>query len=320
MTETDEQVVLVVTGQDDLFCDKIVLSLESRNVDVVRLDLSATPLRMDCAFSDGRWHGTIQTGNGRLAHIDKVTSVLWRWSRKIPGNPDITDLDQRAWAAQEDTEAVLGVLRSLPAFWMSHPDRLAAVEGNKPTQLRDAAQAGLPVPPTLIATQGASVDAWARHDRAHVYKAFRAPYRPARGDAGWVLATRLQSPPPEQLSAASIFQEMIDGTPIRVTAIGDQTFAAAITGITYDIDWRPQQTEATLKPVAIPPKTRRAINTLMHRWGLNYGTFDFISTGDDWVFLEINPSGAYGFVEEGTGLPLTKTITDTLLRGRPCPS
>jgi hypothetical protein len=316
MIDPTEQVVLVVAGRDDLFSDKIILSLHARGVKVVRLDLSMAPLQMDCELSNDRWRGTIQAGNDRPVQLDNVISVLWRWAGKIPGRPDIADEDQRAWAAAEDTEAALGVLRSLPAVWVNHPDRVAAVEGNKPTQLRDAARAGLPVPSTLIATQGSAASMWMRDGAAHIYKAFRAPYRPHRGDPRWVLATRVTGPLPEQLHAASTFQEFVDGTPIRVTVIGEQVFAVAVKGVTYDVDWRPQQTEADLLPVPVPAQVRSAIHTLMGCWGLVYGAFDFIATDEGWVFLEVNPAGAYGFVEEATGLPLTETIADTLIRAK----
>ncbi|GAA4490521.1 ATP-grasp ribosomal peptide maturase [Actinoallomurus oryzae] len=311
-----ERVVLVVAGRDDLFSDKIILSLQSRGVDAVRLDLSAAPLRMDCVLTDAAWHGVMQARNGRPVRLEQVTSVLWRWGGKIPGHPDIADEDQRAWAAQEDTEAALGVLRSLPAYWMSHPDRLAAVEGNKPTQLRDAARAGLTVPRTLITSDGTAANAWMRPDTPHIYKAFRAPYKPRHGTPGWVLATRIRGPLPDELCAASIVQELIHGTPIRMTVIGGETFAVAVKGISYDVDWRPHQTDAALQPVAIPDGIGQAIRRLMAEWGLSYGTLDFIDTGDDWVFLEVNALGAYGFVEEATGLPLTRTIAETLARGK----
>lgn len=296
--------------------DKIILGLDASGADVVRLDLSAAPLRMDCTLNGDTWQGTIQTGNGKTVHLDRIGAVLWRWGGRLPGHPAISDTDQRAWAAREDSEAVLGVLRCLPAYWMSHPDRLAAVEDAKPMQLRDAAIAGLAVPSTLLATHGRAVDAWRTPGTPCIYKAFRAPYRPGRGEPGWVLATRVRDRLPDELLAASIFQELIDGTPIRVTVIGKQLFAVEVTGISYDVDWRPQQTEAELCPVPVPDKTRRVIHALMDRWGLTYGALDFIATpSGQWVFLEVNPLGAYGFVEEATGLPLTKTIAEALIRG-----
>jgi hypothetical protein len=276
---------------------------------------------MDCVLRDGCWHGTIRAGDGRTVHLDRVGAVLWRWGGRLPGHPAIEEPDQRAWAAREDTEAALGVLRSLPAYWMSHPDRLAAIEGGKPLQLRDAVQAGLVVPATLIASHGAAVTRWMDPRAPHIYKAFRAPYRPKTGEAGWVLATRVHGELPEELCAASTFQALVSGTPIRVTVIGEQVFAVAVTDVSYDVDWRPQQTEAVLKPVEVPEPVQAAIGALMARWGLTYGTLDFIATGSgEWVFLEINPTGAYGFVEEATGLPLTRTIAETLIRGgRTCP-
>jgi hypothetical protein len=311
-----ERVVLVVAGQDDLMSDKIILGLDTAGAEVVRLNLTETPLQMDCCLHEDAWLGTIQAGNGKTVHLDQIGAVLWRWGRKLPGHPAIADTDQRTWAAREDTDAVLGVLRSLPAYWMSHPDRLASVENAKPLQLRDAAQVGLSVPPTLLATHGRAVDAWRTPGAPCIYKAFRAPYKPSRGNAGWVLATRVRDRLPDELLAASIFQELIDGTPIRVTVIGEQIFAVEVTGVDYDVDWRPQQTEADLRPVLVPDKTRQGIHALMGQWGLTYGAFDFIATpAGEWVFLEVNPTGAYGFVEEATGLPLTKTIAETLIRG-----
>ncbi|MFI2431507.1 hypothetical protein [Streptomyces sp. NPDC018693] len=32
----------------------------------------------------------------------------------------------------------------------------------------------------------------------------------------------------------------------------------------------------------------------------------------DWRFLEVNPSGQYGFIEQATGLPITSAICDYL--------
>jgi hypothetical protein len=33
------------------------------------------------------------------------------------------------------------------------------------------------------------------------------------------------------------------------------------------------------------------------------------------VFLEVNPSGQYGWIEQATGLPITRTLADLLAEG-----
>ncbi|MCW2904946.1 MAG: ATP-grasp ribosomal peptide maturase [Streptosporangiaceae bacterium] len=312
-----EGVVLVVADQDDLSSDKVVLAVAATGGDVVRLSPRAVPLHMDCRFRDGRWQGTIQAGTGREVHLDRVTAVLWRWgvTATMPGHPDIAGTAERAWAASEDRDGLLGVLRSLPAYWMSHPDAIAAVEYSKPLQLRDAVRVGLTVPDTLIATRGAAAATWMDPSVDHIYKAFRAPFRPTAQRNQIVLARRITEDVPDELGAASIFQRLIPGTPIRLTVIGTEMHAAAIHA-DGDVDWRLHQLDpGVLTPVRTPDRIRALVSELMGHWGLTYGAWDFIATEDDWVFLEINPTGLWGFVEEATGLPLTDRIAAVLLSG-----
>lgn len=302
-------VALVVAGQGDFTSDAIGDALAEAGAEVARLDPAATPLRMDCVHGGG-WCGTVQTGDGDTVNLDRVGAVLWRWpvTRALPGHPAIADPGNREWAAREDREALMGVLRSLPAYWMSHPDRIAAVD-SKPVQLRDAARAGLATPPTLIATHGDAAARWMTPDTPHIYKAFRAVHRPAHGEPGVVYAQRVEDQPAGELLAASQFQRLVSGAPLRVTVIGDLMFAATIEG-DYDVDWRALQPEdAHLRPVDVPDRIRKAITELMRGWQLTYGAFDFI--GD--VFLEVNPLGTFGFVERATGQSIAQAVAATLI-------
>jgi len=46
---------------------------------------------------------------------------------------------------------------------------------------------------------------------------------------------------------------------------------------------------------------------------LNFGAYDFAySKEGEYVFLEINPNGQWGFVEDKTGLPLSKAMAKLL--------
>lgn len=47
--------------------------------------------------------------------------------------------------------------------------------------------------------------------------------------------------------------------------------------------------------------------------GLAYGAFDFAIRPDGrWVFLECNPCGQYGWIEDVLSVPITETIADLL--------
>jgi D-alanine-D-alanine ligase-like ATP-grasp enzyme len=55
----------------------------------------------------------------------------------------------------------------------------------------------------------------------------------------------------------------------------------------------------------------------MEHLGLVYGAFDFIVTPEGrYVFLEVNPGGAYMWVEAATGLGITPALADALIE--PC--
>ncbi len=55
----------------------------------------------------------------------------------------------------------------------------------------------------------------------------------------------------------------------------------------------------------------------MKIFGLVYGAFDFIVTPDGrYVFLEVNPSGQYMWIECATGLEITAALADALMA--PC--
>jgi glutathione synthase/RimK-type ligase-like ATP-grasp enzyme len=116
------------------------------------------------------------------------------------------------------------------------------------------------------------------------------------------------------LYAASTFQHVIDGQPIRVTVVGDLMFAAAI-DCPGPVDWRPGQQTAIIRPVPVPDATAEKLRRFMDRSGLEYGAFDFIAdAAGEWWFLEVNQGGQYGFVEIKTGMRITAAIADLLCR------
>ncbi|NER82819.1 MAG: hypothetical protein F6K42_25345 [Leptolyngbya sp. SIO1D8] len=69
-------------------------------------------------------------------------------------------------------------------------------------------------------------------------------------------------------------------------------------------------------PHTLPADLEQKLLAFMKRLGLEYGAIDMRLTPDgEYVFLEINPSGYYSYVEEATGLPITKTLAEKLSQG-----
>ncbi|MFC5744804.1 MvdC/MvdD family ATP grasp protein [Actinomadura rugatobispora] len=301
--------VLILTDHDDHTTDLIVHALHQRDATVVRLDPGTARLRMDARLDGARWRGLVGDEH-RAARLEEVTGVLWRWPGAASGHPDIGDPAARAWAAREDALALHGVLSTLPVRWVNHPFAAAAA-GHKPGQLLAARGCGLEVPDTLITTSGAGVADWAG-GRPVLYKAAHA--QGADEDAMVTAGAVDPAALPDHLGAASCFQPVVAGPSVRLTVVGNRMFAVRITGCPADlIDWRPIQDQLAFIPVPVPEHIAAGVHAFMRHFGLEYGAFDFIDSSGGWVFLEINPTGMYGFVEIQSGLAITDAITERLL-------
>lgn len=117
-----------------------------------------------------------------------------------------------------------------------------------------------------------------------------------------------------------IFQGYIEKSyEIRATVIGSTIYAAKIesqlAGGQTAVDWRryniPKTPHSTYK---FPLDIEQKIFALHDKLGLIYSSFDFIRTPTgEYVFLETNPFGQWLWIEDLTGLEISKGITEYLV-------
>lgn len=261
--------IMIVTAQRDYTADLIVSELSRRGTPVLRLDPAALePVCLDARLTPSGWEGTIGQG-GRSAALGDIQSVLWRWAWAPPGHNAIRDPAGRAWAAKEDAAGIFGVLKTLPARWVNHPDRSGI---SKAAQLVTAQNVGFATPGTLITRDGTSAARWAAttaRQQGLLYKAF---FCQGIGEGGMVPATRIDPDrlPEGDLYAASTFQHVIEGQAVRVTVVGERIFAAAIESADQQLDWRPSQQSARMAPVSVPAETAMRLRLFME--GPDYST------------------------------------------------
>jgi MvdD-like protein with pre-ATP grasp domain len=105
---------------------------------------------------------------------------------------------------------------------------------------------------------------------------------------------------------------------LRITVVGTRVFAAEIhsqaTNRTAH-DYRRYDLNATPHRIhELPEQVAQRCVRLVQDLGLLYGAIDMILTPDGrYVFLEINPSGEYGWIEDLTGMPISAAIAEVLL-------
>ncbi|MEV0281628.1 ATP-grasp ribosomal peptide maturase [Streptomyces sp. NPDC050610] len=316
---TDAGHVLVLAGRFDPTCDLVVEELNRRAVPVFRADLAEFPLRLTLAasLSKGRWNGTLANGR-RTLDLASVRSVYYRRPTR-PKFPEGMSPEACKTAETEARWGFGGLLSALPCRWLPPPGKAADAE-YKPLQLRVAAEAGLSVPRTLITNDPEAAREFADLIGGPlVYKPFFHVRGTVGGQAVAVYANVVEPddlPHPDIATTAHLFQEWVPKAhEVRLTVVGRRIFAAEIhtDSDAGRIDWRSDYDSHTYRICEPPPDVEAGALRILDSLGLPYGAFDFVVTPEgEWRFLEVNPSGQYGFVQQATGLPITAAICDYL--------
>lgn len=311
--------VLILTSEEDVTADMVVVHLNGSGVPVVRLDPADLTggVSLSGEYVHGRFRGHLSAG-GRLVSIGGLRSV---WVRR-PGAPAGRAPQPSAWLTEEASQALYGMLRGCDARWMNHPDA-ARQARHKPWQLRLAQRCGLPVPATVITTFPRAAREFAERFPDLVVKPVSGahPQDPPRA----VPTSRVA--PDTDFSAVAFGPTLLQRriakrADIRLTAVGERLLAARKAtrpdADPDEVDVRFAAPGSPWEPVEVPARTADAVRAYLRRSELAYGAFDFAEDTDGtWWFLECNQSGQFGFVEVETGQPIARTIAEWLSRPVP---
>ncbi|MEU3986270.1 ATP-grasp ribosomal peptide maturase [Streptomyces sp. NPDC026672] len=309
--------VLILTSEEDVTADMVVLRLHEAGVPVVRLDpadlTNGVALSVEYVQGAGRGHLSVA---GRLVSMNGLRSI---WVRR-PGTAASRAAEPSDWLTEESSQALYGMLRSTDARWMNHPDAALRAR-HKPWQLRLAQLSGLPVPATLITTFPQAARDFAERFPDLVVKPVSGahPQEPPRT----VPTSRVA--PDADFSAVAFGPTLLQRrvakrADIRLTAVGDRLLAArkavAADADPDDVDVRFAPSTSPWLPVEAPARVEAAVRAYLRSARLAYGAFDFAEDADGiWWFLECNQSGQFGFVEMDTGQPIARSIAEWLAGG-----
>jgi glutathione synthase/RimK-type ligase-like ATP-grasp enzyme len=310
-------VIVAVTHAGDDHGPPVLEALRRLGEDAVVLDTGELPGRATLsAVLDPRGAEAGIRGSHGLVRAADVTAVWWRRPRPLEPSPGLRR-DDADFAIRQTEAALSGLAAALETRWVNDPWRDSAAS-HKLHQLALARRAGLAVPSTLVTNdpeQARLFLAAAGRGRV-VHKALHATpedWRTTRF-VGRAELRRLSS----IRLAPVILQAYVPGVDVRVTAVGGALFATAIdarrTGSPED--FRPVFDDARVAPCHLPAPVARRLRRLLGALGLSYAAMDLRRRADgEHVFLEVNPSGQWLFVERRTGLAITQAVA-ALLAGR----
>ena len=315
--------ILIVCREFDPHVDQMVVMLRQLGIDCLRWIVESFPRDASLTVeSDGAGFAGILKTPGWEADLRSVRSVWYRRSAP-PDLPGTLKEEERRFATSEARAAFDGLCRVTDWFWVNHPDRVR-VAGSKMLQLKVAAELGFRIPRTLVSNDP---DAVRRFFRAHggriIYKPFNSGF--FAGTQKVCYTTPLAERDLANLDlirlTPGLFQEnLAKRFEVRVTIIGRTVFATKIDSQSRPEaaqDWREAETDDLPHvPHRLPAEIESRCLAFLDRFGLAYGAMDFIVTPEgDYVFLENNPSGQFGWIEDRTGEPMTATLARMLIAG-----
>ena len=256
--------------------------------------------------------------------LREVTAI---WHRRLSFGAQLPaglDGQLRHASLGEASAAAHGMLASLKAFRMDHVQHIRHAE-NKQLQLQVARELGLSTPRTLTTNDPAAVRAFAKSCEGGMVTKMLSSF--AIYDEGKELVIFTNPVKKEDLADLSglslcpaTFQELLPKSlEIRVTVVGQRVMSASIDSQVSERavhDWRRDGARMLQEwqPYQLPREVEEKILRLMDYFSLNYGAIDIILTPDGkHVFLELNPSGEFFWLEQSPGLPISDAIADLLL-------
>jgi glutathione synthase/RimK-type ligase-like ATP-grasp enzyme len=308
--------ILVISHPADPHAGAVIAELGRLGEEVHLIDLSELPERASITldYADPGGPQILWAANGHQIDLAPARSVWWR-RPQFPDLASVTDADVHSFTANEWQEAINGVWQLIGGRWMN-PPALDEVASRKALQLQIASELGLRVPRTLMTSDPDRARAFIeeREGAATIFKTFSCTH------AVWRETRLVGDDELAQLDAVRlapvIFQEYVPGgADLRVTVVAGRLFPAAIdsSDTDYPVDFRMSLGQAETEATTLPEPVGDALLALVDRLGLVYGAIDLRRTPEgEHVFLEINTAGEFLFVEERTGLPITRAVADWL--------
>ena len=315
--------VLILTQELDAHSDLVMRELQSRNAHVIRFNTADFPQRatLIAHHQQGEWSGTLVPGPHHL-HFQEITSIWYRRPTPFEVSTTLPPSAQQ-FAQAEARMAIGGILRSLSCRWINHPEKIVAAD-YKPYQLKVAHACGLETPTTLLTNDAqAARQFFTQHPKGIIYKTMSgAMVFSESGDPLSIYTSRVSAQDLEQEESikqtACLFQEEVPKQlELRITIIGERVFPAEIyspASIKSTIDIRRSYADLHYGIHTLPQEIAEKCVALTKHLGLLFAAIDMVLTPDNrYVFLEINASGQWAWIEHATGLPLCRTLVDLLI-------
>lgn len=305
---------LIISSTIDYSTDLICYELESRKVRYLRLNRDRFSTYKILFSLESK---SLEIGINSKQYIinEKTLKSVYFRAPVFLRNSKKYNLDEQLYRSQWSS-FIRNLLLFENAKWINSPMYTYRAE-NKLYQLDCAKQLGFDIPKTIV---GNICPEDIEDENEYIIKSldtalFSIDEKEMFTYSTVVNGKELKS---SQLNNAPIIiqQFLKEKTDLRVTVIDDNIFGVSITkdGNKINGDWRiKSKDELEYLPIVIPKKIQSKIFDLMKKLNLNFGGIDFALVNGKYYFIEINPTGEWGWLVRTSKLPIDKAIVDSIM-------
>jgi len=315
--------ILILSNKYDVTVDFVVKELQQRNYPYLRLNTEDL-LNIDVTTKLPDFSIIVEKDGEVIDLTERVGAV---WYRR-PGKPfEFSDEEKKPDPGtveyiREQWGAWIQSLQTIQGItWVNPHDANQRME-SKIHQLRLAHKIGFRIPETVVTNSGPAVqEIFEEQDGSVISKALSSPIISESEQDEFVFSVHLDEPPSEDDESLkvcpTIFQEpLLPKTDYRVTVIGDSVLPVRIEGmdeIDVPVDWRTLKDEVQFVEDDLPEHIEELCRSYVAQNGLVFGAIDLVKFDDEFVFLEINPNGEWGWLQKPWGVPIAENLTDYLV-------
>lgn len=314
--------ILILSNKWDVTVDFVVRELQSRRYPYLRLNTEDLPnISVTTELPD--FSVTVEKEDDTVNVSEEVGAV---WYRR-PGKPfEFTEKKPDQGTVEyirEQWSAWLKSLQTIPEVkWVNHPADNGRME-SKIHQLRLADNLGFKIPETVVSNEYTDImEMFEQQDGAVISKALASPLINTSEQDEFVFSQYIDEAPAEDDDrlkvCPTIFQEpLLPKIDYRVTVIGDTVLPVKIEGNDgkkVPVDWRTEKEDVRFVKEALPQEIEDRCRKYVEEAGLVFGAIDLVKTGGEFVFLEINPNGEWGWLQKPWDVPIAENLTELLIR------
>lgn len=311
--------VLILASRYDLSCDYITSKLYKRKIDYFRINKEDFPLssivldpqipKLDLSLNE----------NKVSVLLTDLHSIWYRRPVFIRETNIKNFSAQKLFERLQWMEFTRGFMIFDDCKWMNHPMATFRAE-NKIVQMNVASKIGFRIPKTIITNSHDCILSNYSDKENIVMKGLDTVYiKKVNCDIfGYTTIVNKKDIHKSDISTAPVIvQEFLNQKiDLRVTVVSNEVYCASIKNFGEPIygDWRLFKDTVTFEEFCLPVSVRKWCIELTKTLGLNFSAIDLAIQGNKYFFLEINPTGEWGWLIEKVGFPIDESILNFLTR------